>query len=349
MVKFFFWCLTICLVQQSLGAQNLQNLDTLIIHPFQGLLDPTDTMMPIANGNDLQWVNYDEDNEKNSCFGMIDSIKNWFWEGDLGYNAGETENDAMTSCSWLQNINKRNRNWLILPPVYIPDQSYRLFWKSLSFYGPDYTDGYQVLVSKATNFTNSDNFKDTLFTAAETLGHSQTGSLHVSDYDYTPGYLHANSYTDTSYYYLDYTPDPPFLPYFRGRLEPHYASLAAYAGQTVYIAFLHDSKDDYQLQIDDILVTKTFVSTNHIGGGIQSFTFAPNPVKEGAYCQWKLDVPQAGKLTLLDNNGKSVWQKQFSEHSIQQMYLDIQHLNAGVYYCVLQTANGRAIEKLVKY
>lgn len=325
------------------GQGNGPIADTLLQHSFEGILDPADTMLTQPTGDDQHWVNYDQDNKVGLCVSNGITPKGWYWESDLGsINPSMSNNDAFTSCSYLQSGNPQNRNWLITSPLHIPDDTYWLCWRSLSFYGPDYMDGYRVLVSTTTNLPQA--FTDTLFVAAQTIQSLQLGSLDLNDYIFSGGYIHANGYTDEDYFFVDFEGNNPF---YHGKLEPHALNLAEYAGQNIYIAFLHDSYDDFQLQVDDILVSNETVSATAPSNFLH-FNILPNPVADNAYISWQTQGTQAGRLSVLDQHGRIVFEKNFNTRSAGQVYLDAQGFVPGIYYCRLETAQGQATKKLVK-
>lgn len=343
-MKTFCTFLTLILIAGQVSGQATdRSPDTLLIHTFEGLLDPADTMLNAPTGDDIHWVNYDQDNKIGSCVENGITPKGWYWERDLGIkNPTQSDNEAFTSCSWLDSGFPQNKNWLITSPVYIPDNSYWLCWRSLAYYGPDFMDGYHVLVSTSTNFPSS--FTDTLFSAAQTTGRTIIGSLNPNDYTFSKGYIHANGYTDSTYFFIDTEPLGKFN---HGKLEPHSVDLAKYAGQNIYIAFLHDSYDDWQLQVDDILITNTKVANAEVSQ-FAYFNVLPNPVRDFAFVNWKTVTPQAGSLILTDQSGKVVMERSFNQRSEGQFHLDTQALVPGIYYCRLKTASGQATKVLVK-
>lgn len=336
----FILHLTAPLISQTGGSAP----DTLLLHTFEGFLDPTDTMQLEPTGDDHSWVNYDQDNKIGRCveFPGI-TPKGWYWESDLGVPPPTiADNDAITSCSYLSNPTFRNSNWLITPPVFLPDDTYWLCWRSLTYYGPDLMDGYQVLLSNGPNLPVY--FTDTLFSVAATEESPLTGSLDLDDYVFSPGYIHANGYTDSAYFFIDYENGFPF---YHGKLEPHSISLAEYAGQVVYLAFLHDSKNAYQLQLDDIIVTNQIVNTK----SLHNFLYCnvmPNPVHEFAYMNWKTPAPQSGLVRVFDQLGKTVWEQTFTSREEGQIYIDARSFMPGVYYCNLLTPAGQTTRLLLK-
>ncbi len=330
----------------TLNAQSLAAPDTLIAEYFE--TDPTPLMALIPSGDDQIWVNYDADGELSLCLeGPPPAPAGWLWDADLGStNPQQSDNNAFTSCSYLTDPDIRNYNWLITKPVAIPDTTYNLYWRSLSFYGPGFLDGYKVLVSKTSNDPAMNVFTDTLFVAAEMIQNSvPSGSLNVEDYVFSPGYIHANGFTDNDYFFVYNTQGPPFL---HGKFEPHEVSLADYAGQTIYIAFLHDSQDDFILQIDDILVSKSEISTTTSLENVLYFNVLPNPARDKAYFSWKTKITADGRLTIVDQAGKTIVQQSFSSRQEGLIFLETSQWAPGIYLCTLETNTGRATTKLVK-
>jgi hypothetical protein len=88
-------------------------------------------------------------------------------------------------------------------------------------------DGYKILVSTTRNTPFTADFTDTLFVAAEMVDFTVPGSLNPNDYTFSFGYIHADRYTDSNYFFL-ITPNAGA---YTGRLEPHNVPLAAYAGK----------------------------------------------------------------------------------------------------------------------
>lgn len=339
----YFTVLLLLFNTLNLAGQVLGIPDTLLLQTFT--VDPSDTMLVFPSGNDLKWVNWDADNGATDC-GRTEKVPgNWFWDSDLGIPNDPDQNYVFTSCSWMVDTNVRNENWLITPPVYIPDSATILSWRSLSLDGPGYVDGYKVLVSTTSNepFTNA--FTDTLFVAAEMVAYTVVGSLNPEDYVYSPGYVHANWYTNTDYFFLAF----PSAPTYNGRLEPHTASLAEYAGRWIYIAFLHDSKNDNILQLDDIAVLNGETSSTVSPAFEQYFLkIKPNPVRETALVSWKVDSQDAGRVVLTDLLGKILVERQIENLGDGACTLNLQHLSPGLYTCVLQTSTGRQAMLLVK-
>ena len=326
---------------------NSAPFDTLLIERFEA--DPTLNMLNIPTGFDQQWVNYDHDGFPGLCVKNNPTPDAWYWEKDFSSDIS-AENSCYTSCSWFNNDPQEDfqaANWLILPPVLIPDSFCILQWKSLSYQGPSFLDGYQLLVSVGTNDVFSNVFKDTLFTAAsmESCPNAvDCGSLNVSQYNFSPGYIHANGFTNPAYYFYF----PPIAAY-RGKLEPHTVSLARYAGKTIYIAFLHDSNNDNLLQVDDILVVDQKTSaTDNLSGITSHFVITPNPSTTTVRVEWTLFEPSATELEVRDIAGHLVHTVYFPEQSAHQYEMNIQAWPSGIYIISLLYKNGIATRRFVK-
>ncbi len=320
--------------------------DTVLVQNFQE--DPSDVMLTLPTGYDLEWVNFNQDGTHSTCaqnFGVTPG--EWYHESDLGTNE-PSNNSCFTSCSFRAGIFLQNRNWLITPPIYVANGSYQLSWKSLALQGPLYCDGYKVLVSAGSNDPLADVYEyDTVFVAAQMVSTDSAGSLNMAHYTFSPGYIHANGFTDTNYYFVDTTelPEGGLAPYFHGRLEPHSVSLAQYAGLSVYIAFLHDSRDDYILQVDDIAIVSESVGVDDTHSGLTRFEAAPNPTTGLVRINWSADRPQNVLLELLNSAGQTV-----QKHNTPAESFDLQLDNEapGIYFLRLQTEQGYSIRRLVK-
>jgi hypothetical protein len=333
--------LSTAIAQQLLAQNGGSQPDTLLIEPVIGT--PTDMMLSAPTGDDDLWVNYDKDLKPGYCVKKGATLHGWYIERDFSFpDSILTENQAFTSCSYLLG-GAQNENWLILPPIFIPDDSYWLLWRSLSAEGPAFLDGYKVLASTASNLPASGDFSHLLFKAAEMLDFVSAGgfSLELDDYVFSDGYIHANGFTDSSYFYLLAEGGP-----YAGKLEPHQVKLNAFAGETIYIAFYHDSTDDLMLQLDDILVTRTIATRQP--DNFLNFDIMPNPAISSTYVVWTLKKPEPGRLQLRDQSGKLLLEKKFSAYEQGQMFLELDGLPSGVHHCTLQTASGLATRKLVK-
>lgn len=283
--------------------------DTLFIQYFQQNI--VGEMLPAPSGADQQWVNFDGDGTPSYCRSNGATPAAWYWESDLGGNPG---NFALTSCSYVDGEKSADypcANWLILPPVYIPNDQCNLYWKSLSITGPAFLDGYQVLISTGSNDPLPENFSDTLFSAASMIscapGNDLCSTLSLDDYSFTPGYIHADGFTLPQYCVQEYLGGGIYT--YRGKMEPHHVSLASYAGQTVYIAFLHDANNNYLLQLDDIVVVEEEVTGNQQPlARAAEMQIHPNPASGNARLAWNTPVPNA-LIRVFNSTGQLYFQK----------------------------------------
>ena len=324
-----------------------QVVDTVLYQDFEEM--PLIDWGIIPFGDDTTWVNVDGDGITPN--GADPSEYNWFFSDQFHTDADSNGyvNQVMGSFSWMEGSVPGNRNWLILPPITVTDNSYMFHIKSAPFQLPRYMDGYSILVSTTNNdmLNTPHPFTDTIFRAAsmETiLGSGET--LILSDYTFTPGYIHGNDLTDWDYMDIWAEGDSTLL---RGFLEPHSISLAQYAGQTIYIAVLHDSDDDYYLEVDDILVTRNLSSgASELNLPDLQFVTYPNPV------DLKLNVsftmPQAGNasLQIVDMSGRlvrEVFTNQQLSTGRQIRELNVAHLATGNYTIVLNV-DGQLVSKV---
>ncbi|MCS6928077.1 MAG: T9SS type A sorting domain-containing protein [Saprospiraceae bacterium] len=322
----------------SLCAQFQLLPDTLLVQRFE--VDPTDTMLIFPLGNDLQWVNWDADRVPPQCaLGMVPGA--WYWESDLGDTTGL--NSAFTSCSYLANPNVPNENWLITPPIFITDSQAVLTWRSLSLEGPGYLDGYKVLISTTSNAPYEGAFTDTIFVAAEMVRALVPGSLNPDDYIFSPGYVHANRYRDSAYFFL---PNDTF-PSNRGRMEPHAVSLSAYSRKRIYIAFLHDSRDDNTLQIDDIVVVQGISLNASHPAALEILRIYPNPT-QGRAILFLPAVFRPTRLCVTNPVGRVVAVSAFQGYATDRVEVDLSALPVGMYWIFLDTERATFSARIVK-
>lgn len=305
----------------SLHAQ----IDTVLFENFQ--IDVFQLMDNEPTGNNVNWVNFDEDGLPTNL-GTEESMQ-WLGvqpqAGSVDSITGEI-NFVASSSSFLDGFLPGNRNWLITPPQEIADDSYVFSWKSAPGQLPRYMDGYQVLISTTDN--NLSSFTDTLFTAAsmdQIIGDGQ--STDFSNFTFTPGYIHANGGTDPNYYEEGTTVN-------FGLLEPHSVDLSAYEGQTVYLAFLHDSDDDESIQIDDILLTKV-EGTSGFGEIEDTYSVEvyPNPADQVVNLDFELAQSKVVSYAVYNTLGKLVFGSDMKVYlpGIHNVRADLRNVPSGQY------------------
>ncbi len=332
-------------------------MDTLLFEDFQdqAIGEPGEEVAIFPQGDDTTWVNFDAD------FLPANSglPQDWFIDLDLFQVFQDTiaptdSNFILASVSWLQDLLPGNRNWLITPPIEIVDAQATLHWKSAPRQGPRFMDGYSVLISAGMNFPES--FTDTVLRVQQMIPplpagayDPMGGALDVDSFFFAPddGYMHANRFTLEDYFFLETEDSDAYV----GILEPHSFSLEAYAGQTIYVAIVHDSDDDNYITIDDILVLGNLMSSadEPLAPDIRLVTY-PNPVDNLLNVLFRLEAPANVRTGLFDMNGKEVLSmasdgKLVGEQSVK---LSLRLLPAGTYNLVLDIEGQKYTRKVVK-
>ncbi len=305
--------------------------DTLLYENFD--VDPTATYLPFNSGNDTQWVNFDAD----ALSDANGRPQEWFWS-EGGFADVDSTDACLFSSSWLTGFLPGNRNWLFTPPIQIVDASAVLSWESAPRQTPLYIDGYSILVSTTDNIETS--FTDTLFQAGQYLAGA---GFDFTAYTFSPGFVHG---ADGTYIQFDPASDSSR---FIGELRPFTASLAQYSGQTIYIAFLHDSDDDNLIAIDDIMVTGTLVGLNESQNNIGLSVF-PNPASDKIELSYLLSSSSPVIADVYDIKGSKVLtvSKGMQIAGAQKLALDVSQLSSGSYSVVLKAGGTTVTSKFVK-
>ncbi len=351
----------------SLWAQ----LDTLLFQDFQDSITNELFFPDFDSIGTNNYINYDMDGKDDAN----SRPQNWYRSFDLVYitedstiyPAGDS-NIVLTSSSWLSGFEDGNRNWFILPALEIVDDQATLYWKAAPRQLPRYMDGYTVRVSTTDFFPgdyDEDNldeifgeFSDSLFSAAQmipplpsTSGDPAGAALNIDSFLISPanGYVHGQRLTDSAYFYLQDGEDA-----YIGLLEPQAISLAAYEGETIYIAFIHDSDDDNLITIDDIFVEGTAEMVNNTQGPEESkfqLTTYPNPFNNFLILSYYLDQSTDVQIDIFDIEGRivsSVAQSTAPQgRNIERM--DLRSLPAGQYNVYLRAGDTQVVKKVVKW
>lgn len=122
----------------------------------------------------------------------------------------------------------------------------------------------------------------------------------------------------------------------------HNASLAQFAGQTIYIAFRHhDVSDQYILLIDDITVSGQGVGIDNVENG--NFSIFPNPATNMVNINVE-GVEGSVNIQIVDVNGRVV--KEMSSES-QNITIDVTNMTRGAYFVRMNGENVNAVRKLI--
>lgn len=296
---------------------------TMIVLVSASLLSYTQVDTILYEGFDADefavgWLNLDED----GLTAANDMPNEWF----IGYfmNGGpdSTERVAL-SASWMVGFQPGNRNWLVLPSFEITSSTTTLSWRSAPAVGPLYSDGYTVLVG--VNEVPDPANADTLASFAQNINDVET--------DFSSGTMHTNYHTEA----IPNT-DPVQYP---GLLSTHTVDLGQYVGQTLMIAFLHDSDDDNYLALDDILITEDPTASSVKEEKFQPLLLYPNPVQDNATVQFQaLNGGETALIQVFDRLGKLVLTEEIElVAGIQKHQLNTSELGAGCYQIVCTSAS----------
>lgn len=322
MILFTALCFT------QLKAQN-----TILFEDFES--DTINIPITLANGDDATWINADYDGLDDQSGGGRPG--EWFLSS--GFANVDSTNTVLASNSWTLDP-APVANYIILPPIKLDDNSGILKWKSAPRQLPRYMDGYQVLVSTTGNFP--ENFTDTLklfaeFTGNATIVDSSSYANLYNSFTFSNGYVHG---LDGSY--VEYNGDSLR---FRGVLRPDSVSLAAYSGQTIYIAFCSGTTDDNLLSIDDILVQGVGqnLSVDNIEN-INTVNVFPNPATNDFNVAYTLNTSTKVELNVFDMNGRLVKQvsNAFQIKGNYNFNVNCNDLPAGIYNVELKTPKGKS-------
>lgn len=320
--------------------------DILLSQDFQEDIEAELNVFPDSPDSDSLWISWDEDgvDDANSRPG------NWYWA--LEFEAPDSipptdSNFVFSSSSWLTGYDTSNSNWLISPAIYIADDMATAHWSSAPFQGPRYMDGYSVKVLVGDSNPAAADEVTVIFRAAEMDAITGDGtSVDLSNFAFGPGYIHADSFTDTTYFEPADTSEAN--PSHGGILEPHSASLADWAGQWIFLAFHHDSADDNLIEIDDIVVMGNLVSSTTLVEEDIRFVTYPNPVSNYLNVLFRTQEAADISLELYNQNGQRV-----AERPVQDGYVgefneqfDLRSMPAGTYSVVL-TVDGQRFTKSV--
>lgn len=331
-MKHTYFLAVLFLAFSSVSAQN----DTLLWEDFEAeTIDYILNDYPNGTPNLFpEYLNFDIDGIPDGS--GSDRPDEWFLS--FGFADVDSTNTVLASNSWLQGEADGAENWLILPRIYIQDDQATLYWKSAPFQIPRYLDGYQVLVSTASNIETD--FTDTLAVFAEFDGNLTADFEDTATYVFTEGIMHTEIELDPA----DFTRNG-------GVLQQWSASLADYQGQEIFIAFRHRSDDDNLISIDDLLVLGTGSVGIEEATVLEGLSIYPNPVleNEGITVSYKLTELSKVSFEVFSLEGKLIMSR--SGHTQmagnQQTRLDLQGLSGGTYLLRTQVNDWSVTERFV--
>ena len=335
------YILAIGFVMASTVKSNAQ--DTLVYESFnfQSFYDAlvSDIVPPPGVTPDATWYSYDRDGFSDGSTG---GTRDGGWFPVLPFSPVDTtDNVVIAANSWFD-APAQAENLLITPSFTLRAHD-TLFWRSATFQTPRFLDGYKVLLSTTDNDDLS--FTNTLFSAAEMTGSPAPGDTVYSSFTFSSGFVHGQDGT-----YIDPADLSSPNPAHRGQLRPFSVPLDAYAGQTIFIAFYHDSFDDNLISIDDFMIrgtnTVTGITENANDLGLNIF---PNPSVDVAQVNYNLSAETNVTISIYDVTGKLISSENKGSQSAGRHFsaINTAAMANGFYTVAVQTGTTRTTAKLI--
>lgn len=277
---------------------------------------------------DSIFENYDEDHIED-----YNGLSGGWFVGNFGNGGIDSTEVVALSSSWLTGYQPGNRNHLRLPGYHLWDTSATLSWRSAPALGNLYRDGYSVLVS-----TDPDFFYYVESSGCDTLMHFAQ-NINDDESQNSLGLMHSSFDTLAPINLTGITQYP-------GKLMDWEVSLADYAGQTIYISFLHNSDDDNLIAIDDILLFGNG-SPLAIEDDKKNYTpsLYPNPASGILNIDLTGDM-EVESINIYNAVGQLVQVE--SSVSTDLIKIDISQMVKGLYYISLITKQGVYSNQFIK-
>lgn len=231
-------------------------------------------------------------------------VSDWKFFYDLNSITMDT-NSFIGATSWFSPL-AASDDWFAVGPITIPAVGANLTWKHNMPDG-NYRDGYKILVS-TTGLSNYTDFTNpAIFTVADMAASTAGDTVN--------------------------TPDNIFV--------PRAASLAAFAGQDIYIAVQHAANDMFVLYMDDFLIIEGPASVNEFVNGAKLFQNMPNPTSTFSTINYALENNAQVALNVYDVTGKMVSSLNLGDQNAgtHNLNYSVENLSAGVYYYSLTVNN----------
>ena len=120
--------------------------------------------------------------------------------------------------------------------------------------------------------------------------------------------------------------------------------VSSFAGETIYVAFRHfDCTDQDWLSIDDVVVTKSALSTDTFFKS--NFAMYPNPAKNVLNISGNAGLSM-DSVVITDLNGRIV--KQQNLGGVSSSELNVSDLTSGMYLLTISSADGKGTSKFMK-
>jgi hypothetical protein len=321
----------------SVMATEIAVPDTLLYEGFDGT-DFSFIENGAPNGNDITWINFDADGLPD---GSPSNRPGEWYVSTSGFADVDANTQVIMSNSWTNDGTNPVQNYLILPPLQIVDNTAMLYFKSAPRQTPKYLDGLKVVVSTSSNIETS--FTNVMKVFAEYTGEQNPlPDSSFNSYSFSSGFVFGSDGQ-----YIQYAGDSAR---FIGELRPDSISLAQFAGQTIYIAFLHETTDDNLMSLDDILVTGTNPnSIRKMEANEMELSVYPNPASNNIRLSYNINRPSQASISITSIDGKVVLEQQvgFMLKGTHFTDVDVTNLPAGNYLVNFRTLNSTSTSKLV--
>src|SRR5574344_22611 len=298
----------------SLIVTNAYGTDTAIfpVHVVDNSY-PTGITAPFVedfeNGHCFYWKTFDLDGDKNTWY-SLESLFDTLGAGEYSSYYAHSGSDAMVSWSYHPNAlgatgifgsNLNANDLLISPAIQLPaGQAWKLSFFVSSIGGADNPDDIEVRLATSNPYENGN-----IATAV------------------------ASYFTDTIFAKTTITSNT---------YQQRVFDLSAYAGNTIYLGFIHETDSRLGIAIDD-LVINTSIGTDAPNTAVVALY--PNPTTG------KVSICSEGlqKVQVLDLNGRVLLSCNAGSDNIS---LNISSLPKGLYLVKVQTGNGIMVRKVVK-
>jgi hypothetical protein len=346
-----------------LGLVSSSQAQILLSEDFQGTLTNILVAVPPGNATDPDWYSYDEDG--NTPDPTV-STRPMEWYASYGYadvdfyTPASDTNIVLSSNSWFSPTGTVS-DWLVSPSIDVPAGATGavLKFKSASYQTPYYLDGYEVMISNTDNSSTS--FVTQLYRAAEYVsGNALTLGDDFASYTFAPvgAWIQGWDGTNKVMSEIQFNPNGDGdtntasngdSARYIGILTPKVISLGAYAGQTIFIAFHHNSFDDNVMAIDDVVID----ATTGIGevNTVSNVSVYPNPTVEFVTIEMNVAKASAASvMTVTDIFGRLVYTQSLGMQNAgaNKFTIDAGGYAAGTYNVQVKSDNGVARVSFIK-
>ncbi len=334
---------------------------TLLSEDFQGSLSYIQIGYPSNTTSDTLWYNYNDDFNTDASGGT--RPEEWFLMYAFATADSLTPtldtNVVMGANSWISGDDFISKDHLITASIAVPTAasggtSTVLRFKSASRQTPLYLDGFRVFVSNTTNDLLAFTATTPIFIGSE---YDDEGGTYPSyggnwaSYTFTPsiasgGWVQGWDGTTQQNSELEDNGDSSR---WIGVLTEQVISLGSYAGQTIFIDFFHNTRDDNLISIDDIVVEYT-TSVSEVNNSISVISAYPNPTTDKVNLQFSNEGSSIAIMTVTDVFGRVVATQSLGalNNGKNLISFDASDLANGTYNVQIRTEKGYSAASFIK-